>query len=93
MPASGSALPRPPDTEETCDVYAHLDPCPEARRLSALALFTALSIFVAPAHAQRKERQGKDVVDAVCSACHLSGKDNAPRIGDAKAWSRGPRGA
>jgi len=55
--------------------------------LSAFALFTALSIFVAPAQAQRKERQGKDVVDAVCSACHLSGKDNAPRIGDAKAWS------
>ena len=55
--------------------------------LSAFALLAALSIFVAPAHAQRKERQGKDVVDAVCSTCHLSGKDNAPRIGDALAWS------
>jgi cytochrome c5 len=55
--------------------------------LSAFALFTALSIFAAPAHAQRKERQGKDVVDAVCGGCHLAGKDNAPRIGDAKAWS------
>ena len=55
--------------------------------LSAFALLTALSIFVGPAHAQRKERQGKDVVDAVCGACHLSGKDNAPRIGDVKAWS------
>ena len=55
--------------------------------MSAFALFTALSIFIAPAHAQRKERQGKDVVDAVCGACHLPGKDNAPRIGDAKAWS------
>jgi cytochrome c5 len=53
---------------------------------SAFALLT-LSIFVAPAQAQRKERQGKEVVDAVCSACHLLGKDNAPRIGDAKAWS------
>jgi cytochrome c5 len=55
--------------------------------LSAFALLTALSIFVAPAQAQREERPGKDVVDAVCSACHLLGKDNAPRIGDAKAWS------
>jgi cytochrome c5 len=53
---------------------------------SAFALLT-LSIFVAPAQAQRKERQGKEVVDAVCSACHLLGKDNAPRIGDAQAWS------
>ena len=60
---------------------------PAGAALSAFALFTALSILVAPAHAQRKERQGKDVVDAVCGACHLSGKDNAPRIGDAKAWS------
>jgi len=55
--------------------------------LSAFAVLTALSIFVAPAQAQRKERQGKDVVDAVCSACHLMGKDNAPRIGDVNAWS------
>ncbi len=60
---------------------------PGGAALSAFALFTVLSIFVTPAHAQRKERQGKDVVDAVCNACHLSGKDNAPRIGDAKAWS------
>jgi len=55
--------------------------------LSAFAVLTALSIFVAPAQAQRKERQGKDVVDAVCSGCHLQGKDNAPRIGDVNAWS------
>jgi cytochrome c5 len=55
--------------------------------LSAVAVFTALSIFAALAQAQRKERQGKEVVDAVCGACHVPGKDNAPRIGDAKAWS------
>ena len=34
--------------------------------LSAFALFTALSIFVAPAHAQRKERQGTDAEDESC---------------------------
>src|SRR6185369_7673873 len=26
-------------------------------------------------------------VDAVCAACHIPGKDNAPRIGDVKAWA------
>ena len=60
---------------------------PAGAALFAFALWTVLSIFVAPAQAQRKERQGKDVVDAVCSACHVPGKDNAPRIGDVKAWS------
>jgi len=60
---------------------------PGGAALSAFAVLTALSIFVAPAQAQRKERQGKDVVDAVCSGCHLQGKDNAPRIGDVNAWS------
>ena len=55
--------------------------------LSAFALFTALSVVVGPVQAQRQDRQGKEVVDAVCGACHLSGKDHAPRIGDARAWS------
>ena len=53
--------------------------------LSAFALFTALSLVAGSAQAQHKERPGKDVVDAVCGACHLSGKDRAPRIGDADA--------
>lgn len=35
---------------------------------------------------QRKERSGKEVVDRVCAACHVPGKNNAPKIGDAKAW-------
>lgn len=59
--------------------------------LSAFALFTALSLVAGSAHAQYKDRQGKEVVDAVCSACHLSGKDHAPRIGDSAAWA--PRAA
>ncbi|WP_325500879.1 c-type cytochrome [Ramlibacter sp.] len=52
--------------------------------LPAIALFSVLSATAGPANAQR---QGKEVVDAVCGACHLSGKDGAPRIGDAAAWS------
>jgi len=54
----------------------------------AAAILTVLS---GEALAQGTERSGKEVVDAVCVACHGSGKDNAPRIGDAKAWA--PRAA
>jgi cytochrome c5 len=63
------------------------EPGPVRALLPAIVLFTTLSAFSGPADAQRKERQGKEVVDAVCSACHATGKDNAPRIGDAKAWA------
>jgi len=60
---------------------------PHVAALSEFVLLIALSTFIPQAQAQRTERQGKDVVDAVCGACHLQGKDNAPRIGDARAWS------
>jgi cytochrome c5 len=52
--------------------------------LPAIALFAALSASSGAANAQR---QGREVVDAVCIACHGPGKDGAPRIGDASAWS------
>jgi len=55
--------------------------------VSAVVLVTALSAFSGPADAQRRERPGKEVIDAACGACHLSGKDGAPRIGDAAAWA------
>jgi len=55
--------------------------------LPAIALFAALSTIPGAADAQRKERLGKEVVDAVCGSCHATGKDKAPRIGDAKAWA------
>jgi cytochrome c5 len=55
--------------------------------LPAIVLFTALSAFSGAADAQRKDRPGKEVVDAACGACHVPGKDGAPRIGDAAAWS------
>jgi cytochrome c5 len=32
------------------------------------------------------QRTGKQVVEAVCSACHATGALNAPRIGDTAAW-------
>jgi cytochrome c5 len=56
--------------------------------IAAIAL--ALAIAPAPqrADAQARERSGKEVVDAVCAACHQSGAKGAPRIGDRKAWAR-----
>ena len=59
-----------------------------ARALApAIAMFAMLVAVSGPADAQRRDRQGKEVVDATCVACHGTGKDNAPRIGDAAAWS------
>lgn len=52
----------------------------------AIVACAALAAF-SGADAQRKERQGKEVVDKVCSSCHLSGANGAPKIGDAQAWS------
>ena len=37
--------------------------------------------------APKVERTGKEVVDAVCGACHTSGALNAPKIGDKTAWA------
>ena len=53
----------------------------------AIAIFAMLMAVTGPADAQRKDRQGKEVVDTTCVACHGTGRDNAPRIGDAAAWS------
>jgi cytochrome c5 len=55
--------------------------------VTAATAVAALSLMSGAAHAQRQERQGKQVVEAVCASCHADGKNNAPRIGDAKAWS------
>jgi cytochrome c5 len=55
--------------------------------LPAVTVFALLAAFGGPAAAQRADRQGKEVVDAVCVACHGQGKDGAPRIGDAGAWA------
>lgn len=55
--------------------------------LHAIALFAMLSTLSDVAQAQRNEREGKEVVDAVCGACHATGKEGAPKIGDANAWA------
>lgn len=37
--------------------------------------------------AQSEVQSGKDVVEQVCAACHATGANGAPRIGDVDAWS------
>jgi cytochrome c5 len=44
----------------------------------------SLSAVAAP----NTERSGKEIVDDVCSACHGTGAEGAPKIGDKKAWSK-----
>jgi cytochrome c5 len=57
--------------------------------IMAIALALAASIALPPdARAQGTERSGKDVVDTVCSKCHATGAQGAPRIGDKPAWSK-----
>jgi len=39
------------------------------------------------AAAQATERSGKQVYDQVCSTCHATGMNGAPKVGDQKAWA------
>lgn len=61
---------------------------PAATRFAVAAALAALASL--SAHA---DRSGKEVVDRVCSVCHGTGVDGAPKIGNAKAWEpRAKRG-
>jgi cytochrome c5 len=50
----------------------------------AVVLIAVLTLGVDTAYAQRS---GREVVETVCAACHGTGKNGAPRIGDEQAWS------
>lgn len=65
-------------------------PCNATPKQFVLPLFLSLLVWIAPASssAQNVERSGKEVVDAVCIACHGTGANGAPKIGDKKAWSK-----
>jgi cytochrome c5 len=55
------------------------------------ALALALTMLITAsldAQAQGKERSSKEVVDSVCSKCHATGAQGAPKIGDKQAWSK-----
>ncbi|HKI74615.1 MAG TPA: c-type cytochrome [Pseudomonadales bacterium] len=49
----------------------------------AFSFFSLFSVLALAA----QDRSGKEVVEAVCSACHSTGLNGAPRIGDTSAWS------
>jgi cytochrome c5 len=53
----------------------------------AAALLAALAGPAARA-AMPGERSGQQVVEHVCAICHATGRDGAPKIGDAKAWEK-----
>ena len=55
---------------------------PKGYQLVAAAAALAASFALAEG-----DRAGKEVVDHVCAACHATGKDGAPKIGDANAWA------
>jgi len=56
---------------------------PRNKSLIATAALCAAATALA---AGPGDRSGKEVVDHVCAVCHATGKDGAPKIGDAKAW-------
>jgi cytochrome c5 len=60
-----------------------------AARIGMMGLLAAIPPFaMAAASAPPHELSGKEVVDAVCAACHAAGTKGAPRIGDESAWRK-----
>ena len=59
------------------------------KQLVAILFFSlAASVTAQTASTQRGERSGKEVVEAVCSSCHRTGVNGAPKIGDKTAWAK-----
>jgi len=61
-----------------------------ALRRLVVTVVVALAMVAATenASAQNVERSGKQVVEASCFACHGSGANGAPKIGDKQAWAK-----
>ncbi|MBS1145328.1 MAG: cytochrome c5 family protein [Proteobacteria bacterium] len=51
-------------------------------------LLSILAFALSTSPAMAADRSGKEVVETVCAACHASGKDGAPKIGDQAAWAQ-----
>jgi len=59
-----------------------------ARPLALAAALFAFSLAAQAAPAQGDARSGKEVVQQVCAACHATGAEGAPKIGDKQAWAK-----
>jgi cytochrome c5 len=57
-------------------------------KLIFVAAFVLATPIVSQAANQPGERGGKEVVEQVCVACHSSGVNGAPKIGDNAAWNK-----
>lgn len=57
--------------------------------LTGLAAAALFSLAATTNATMPGNRSGQEVVDEICSVCHASGIDGAPKIGNAKDW--GPR--
>jgi cytochrome c5 len=54
-----------------------------AKRLKPVGM-----VVVVDPNAPRAEKSGKEIVEAVCAACHATGALNAPKLGDKAAWGK-----
>jgi cytochrome c5 len=62
-------------------------------KLVACAALAAAALAPVAQATMPGDRSGKEVVESVCAACHATGVNGAPKIGDAKAWeARARRG-
>ena len=57
------------------------------RARSAVCVPLVVAFACGAALAQTPDREGRQVVEAVCGDCHFTGKNKAPRIGDEAAWA------
>ncbi len=69
--------------------YVHLNISPFAREAIAGTDNSALAISTAPTAVADVPATGELAFTKVCSACHTTGVNGAPKIGDHAAW--GPR--
>ena len=54
----------------------------------AVCMAFALAMLLTPGTHAANEKTGKEVVDTACIACHGTGVNGAPKIGDEKAWGK-----
>lgn len=54
-------------------------------KVALLSMIAVTGILIA---GQAAAAEGKDVYAKACSACHVAGVANAPKLGDKAAWAR-----